>query len=155
MLGSLRHRFVKSRASAWVLVALAVRSLVPDGFMVGAAMGGGPTVIFCHGVGMAMPVPAAGGHHDAVAQHHDHAQHTAQDEAAGRASPGAPSGGGQHHAQQGQCAFAASSVLAPPPYVAPPAQPLAGLVAPIESAAFAPPQERVRRPGARAPPAFS
>lgn len=154
MLGSLRHRFVHSRATAWVLVALAVRSLVPDGFMVGTAAGGGPTVIFCHGAGMAMPMPAAGAVDGTVTEHHDHAQHVAHDQAAG-APDGTPAGPGQHHAQQGQCAFAASAVLAPPPYVAPPALGLVGPEVPVLSVAFELPLERARRPGARAPPALS
>jgi len=160
---SLRRRLAGSRASAWVLVAVAVRALVPDGFMVGTAPDGGATIVFCHGAGLAMPAPAAGGHHNHAVRQQDAPQHTGhahhsghvQHEAQG-AADSAPAGEGGHHAQPGQCAFAASSVLAPPPlFAAPPALFLAGTRAPAETPAVALPQERARRPGARAPPAFS
>ena len=162
MLGSLRHRLLGSRASAWVLVAVAVRALVPDGFMIGTAPDGGATVIFCHGAG-AMPEAAPGDQHDHAAHHEaghsahaGHSQHTGHAQHAGHELPdGAPAGEGGHDGQ-GQCAFAASSVLAPPasPAVAP-ALSLAGPGVQAQPVTVALPQARALRPGARAPPSFS
>jgi hypothetical protein len=158
MLGSLRHRIIGNRASTWVVLAFAVRALVPDGFMVGTSPGGGATIVFCHGAGLA--VPTAGGHPDHAHHQPDPSHHARHSPHAGHAGHGGsgepPSDDDSHHAQQGQCAFAASAVLAPPP---PPSLGTGHVLAADEFTrephAIALPSERDRRPGARAPPAHS
>lgn len=169
MIGSLRRRVVRDRAAAWILAAVAFRALVPDGFMLDSAGGLGLRVVFCHSIPhpglLAPPAGQAGAHvHPAAHEypsadpHAGHHQHHDQPEQDGPPShqEHASGAGGSHHAKQGQCPFAASSLLAPAPLLAgAPDIHFDAVVVASEPARVVLPRERTRRPGARAPPAYS
>jgi hypothetical protein len=89
----LQNRKTRLLVGLLLVPALALRALVPPGFMPGTGGGDGPTMQMCHGAG---PLPAA------------------TQPVPGNEAP-AP-GQGQHH--ESPCVFAAAGSVAPPPVVA-------------------------------------
>jgi len=131
VLARLRHLRIRELSLAWVLPALVFRAMVPAGFMLGAGADGTLTVELC----------TATGYQTVVVHYGDQGQ------------PDDPPSHGTSHAD---CPFAASALLAPAPTIATAAagfsvdpSPLPALR--VESL----PDERDRRPGARAPPVIA
>lgn len=128
MLVRLRRRNVRDTAIAWVLAALAFRALVPAGFMFGSGEGHTLTVELCHGAGSALTVVHYG-------------------------DDGRPLEPRPDSRPEGQCPFAATALLAPPPVI-----PVAAAIHVARDEQTASPdlpqlpQEPSRLPGARAPP---
>jgi hypothetical protein len=112
-----------------LLPALAVRLLVPPGFMPGTGADNAPTIQMCHGAG---PLPVSS---SAPRSDHDDA-------------PGKPF----HH--DAPCVFAAAGIAAPPPVVLPVVDRLVAseTLAPAVHQAPAP-RTRHRAQSPRAPPA--
>jgi hypothetical protein len=92
-LDAFQNRKTRLLVGLLLVPALALRVLVPQGFMPGTGAGDAPTMQMCHGAG---PLPAAT---QPVPDGDDRAP-----------------GQGQHH--ESPCVFAAAGTAAPPPVVA-------------------------------------
>lgn len=126
------NRSTRLLVGLFVLPALAVRILVPQGFMPGTGADAAPTMQMCHGFG---PLPAP-----------------TQPLPAG--DDPAPGQGQEHH--EASCVFAAAGSAAPPApaVLALDARLIADLPSPTTDL-FVAPKARYRAQAARAPPARS
>lgn len=133
-LGRLRSRTARGWVSLLLLPALALRLLVPEGFMPASGEAGALTMQMCHGDARSAVVMRLVG-----------------DDGAARGDPGGSSGGEARH--DSPCVFAASASTAPP--VAPAissTDPVAPVSAPALPATAPPTRPSHRCQAPRAPP---